>query len=96
MKFVRCLVLLAMIGAAPVLVLQAVAQQEIAPEHFDQAELAKAARPTLKPKASPRPAAVKDRRKSTGGSVNAPRATAGVRRAEAENKRIAAVRSTGE
>ncbi len=96
MKFVRSLVLLAMIGAVPGLVLQAIGQQEINPEHFDQAELAKAASPALKRKASPQIAAFKDRQKTAGKAATAPRPTAGPRQAKAENQRIAAAHSTGE
>jgi hypothetical protein len=96
MKFVRSLVLLAMLGAVPGLLVQATGQQEIDPEHFDQAEPAKTAKPALKPKAGPRTAAVKDRQKSSGGAADASRATAGSRQAKTENQRIAAVHSTGE
>jgi hypothetical protein len=64
MKFARFLVLSAMIGVVPVLSLQAVGQQEIDPEHFDQAELAKAAKPAMKPNAGPRAKAAKRQRKS--------------------------------
>jgi hypothetical protein len=96
MKFARFLVLLAMTGVVPGLLMQAVGQQEIDPDHFDQAEVAKAARPALKPKVSPRAASAKDRQKSTAGAANASRATGGSRQPKAENQRIAAVRSTGE
>ncbi len=95
MKFVRFLVLLAMTGAVPGLLLPAVGQQEVDPEHFDQAEPAKPGRTPLKPKASPRAAAVKQRQKSSGGAANASRAATGSRQANAENQRIAAAHVPG-
>ncbi len=48
MKLVRLLILLLMTSVLPVLLLPALGQQEIDPEHFDQAELAKAAKPIAK------------------------------------------------
>jgi hypothetical protein len=95
MKFVRSLVLLAVIGGVPGLVLQVVGQQEIDPEHFDQAELAKAASRTVKPNASPRKAAVKDRQKAASVATDASHTTASPRQAKAENQRTAAVHSMG-
>jgi hypothetical protein len=96
MKFVRFLVLLAMTAAVPGLLLQAVGQQEIDPDHFDQAELAKPAKPALKSKPGPQTAAVKERQKPTAGAANASRAGAGSRQTKTENQRIAAVHSAGE
>lgn len=97
MKIARILVLLTMTCMVPTFLRPAIAQQEIDPEHFDQAELAKTAKPALKLKASLRAAAVKDRQKSTGGAADASRATAGSRQAKTtESQRLAAVHSTGQ
>jgi hypothetical protein len=93
MKSVRSLVLLAVLGIVPGFVLPSVGQQEIDPDHFDQAELAKAA---LKSKADHRAAPVKNRQKPSSGAASASRATPNSRQAKAENQRIAAVHSTGE
>jgi hypothetical protein len=93
MKFVRFLVLLASIGGIPGLVLQVVGQQEIDPEHFDQAELAKAASRTVKPNASPRKAAVKDPQKAAGRAASASRTTGSPRQAKTENQQTAAAHS---
>jgi hypothetical protein len=96
MKFVRFIVLLAMTGAVPGLVLQSVGQQEIDPEHFDQAELAKTAHSAKQPKGSPRATALKSQHKSIGKATNVSRITPRPRQVKAENQRIDAVRSTGE
>lgn len=96
MKFVRSLVLLAMLSVVPGFVLPSVGQQEIDPDHFDQAELAKAAKPALKLKADHRAVPVKNRQKPTAGAASGSRAAASSRQAKAENQRIAAVHSTGE
>ncbi len=95
MKFVRSLVLLAIIGAVPGLVLQALGQQEIDPEHFDQAELAKAANPSSKPKTSPKGASLKQRQKPATYARNASRSTTTTDQPKGE-KRMAALRSTSE
>jgi hypothetical protein len=96
MKSVRSLVLLAMLGIVPGFVLRSVGQQEVDPDHFDQAELAKAAKPALKSKVDHRAAPVKNRQKPSSGAASASRATPNSRQAKAENQRIAAVHSTGE
>ncbi len=96
MKFARFLVLLAMTGVVPGLLMQAVGQQEIDPDHFDQAELAKTGQSAKQPKASPKAAALKDQRKSIGKATNASRITPRPHQVKAENQRIAAVHSTGE
>jgi len=96
MKFVRSFVLLTMLGAIPGFVLPSVGQQEIDPDHFDQAEIAKTAKPPLKSKADHRAAPVKNRQRPGAGATTASRATARSRPAKTENQRIAAVHSTGE
>ena len=69
MKFARFLVLLAITGVVPGPLMQAAAQQEIDPEHFDTAELAKTAKSAKQPKALPTAATLrKDVRATRNGS----------------------------
>ncbi len=96
MKFARFLVLLAMTGVVPALLVQAVGQQEMDPDHFDQAELAKTAQSAKQPKAPPKAAALKTQQKSTGKATNASRIAPRPRQVKPENQRIAVVHSTGE
>ncbi len=63
MKFVRFLILVA-ITSLPVLSLPAVAQQEIAPQHFDQ-PATKATTPVTRAKAGPKTAALKNQKQFT-------------------------------
>jgi hypothetical protein len=96
MKSVRSLVLLTMLGVLPGFMLPITGQQEIDPDHFDQAELAKIAKPAPRSAAGHRAAPVKDRQKPTAGAPSTSRATASSRQPKAEKQRIAAVHSTSE
>jgi len=94
MKILRILVLLTMTSMVPTFLPPAMAQQEINPEHFDQAEPAKTAQ-SKQPKTSPK-AAMKKQRKSISKASNASRTTPRPPQVKAENQPIAAVHSTGE
>jgi len=94
MKFARFLVLLAMTGSVPGLLVQAVGQQEIDPDHFDQ-PATQAAKPVTRTKASPKGAVPNHRQKPATYASNASRSTSGTQQAKGE-KRMAALRSTDE
>jgi predicted TIM-barrel fold metal-dependent hydrolase len=68
MKFARFLVLLAITGVVPGVLMQTAAQQEIDPEHFDTAELAQTAKSAKRPTVIARAA---DSRKDVGATRNA-------------------------
>ena len=95
MKFVRFVVLVAM-TSLPVLALPAVGQQEIDPEHFDTAELAKTAKPPTQPKASSKATTLKSQQRSVANASHGSPTKARRRQAKAENQRIAAAHSTAE
>jgi len=96
MKIVRILILLTMTSMVPTFLTPAIAQQEVDPEHFDPAELAKTARSTKQPKAGPKAAALTNQQKPVGKTTRASRVTPRPSQAKAESQQVAAVHPTGE
>jgi hypothetical protein len=93
MKSARFLVLLAMTGTVPGILLQAMGQQEIDPEHFDRAEPAKTATHS---KAGTKTTTLKSQPKSIGHANNGSRTMTRQDQHKAESQRITTAKSTGE
>lgn len=96
MKILRILILLAMTSMIPTFLMPAVAQQEIDPDHFDQAEIAKTGKSAKRPKPDPESAAPRSRKTSASRPTASARITPRPRQVKAEDQRIAAVHPTAE
>jgi hypothetical protein len=96
MKFARFLVVLAVTGVAPVLLMPAAGQQEIDPDHFENPIPAKTVQSAAQPKASPKPAALKSQSNSVGKASRGQQTKTHARQLEAEKRNVAVVHSTPE